>query len=557
VQHHIKLPGIKLKDLLLRTNEREQNVFALNSFTPNGWGQVLAWHPDAVFKHQKDKPHGALRKLEEFTDDQHTKGRLIIGYMSYDFGCQLHNVPLQADNDLVIPLVLVASFDSWISFDKDGAEIHSADPLFTDQVREIVSRPARTLPAQAYSKALQPIQSRSSYVQAYRKVADYIRAGDAYQINLTHRLEGTTNASGRDLFCLLSETSQSDFQAYIEADGFEVLSFSPERFIRIQEQSIETSPIKGTRPRGTTASADKALKADLLANPKDCAELNMITDLMRNDLGAICDVGSVRVAHERVITGYPTLWHAHSTITGKLVPDMSAIAALASVMPGGSITGCPKKRAMEIINALEPQRRNIYTGSLFTIRPDNGELDSSIAIRTMLKKADHLYLSVGGGIVYDSSEEEEYQESLDKAASFMNVGNLSSDVLEQQFGPTTVEVLYQDDKTRTICTKVIATNQILEVSQVTFIQAGLDEFPDTHKTIVAGQSMGKAFRAQGIELIRETQSTYRQAPPDDLSQRFGSNKPVTVVAVSILVGPDKTPYARILETYSPEIVWPE
>lgn len=555
----IELPHIKLSDLLLRLDKHAQHVFALTSSSSNGWGQVLAWNPAVTFQHLLDSPEDTVAKLEQFSEEQRQLERLVIGYMAYDFGGCMHNVTLRADDDLSIPPILVASFDSWITFDKTKATIHSSDPSFISEVKKLMSKPARQLPAEAYKQMPKPTQSRAWYTKAYRQVEDYIRAGDAYQVNLTHRLEGTTTAGGRDLFCLLSQTSQADFQAYIEGDDFEVLSFSPERFIRVKGQAIETSPIKGTRPRGKTTNEDAALKADLLASPKDRAELNMITDLMRNDLGAICSVGSVKVADKRVITGYPTLWHAHSTIQGVLKPEISPITALARVMPGGSITGCPKKRAIEIIDELEPKRRGIYTGSIFTINPD-GELDSSIAIRTIIKKADHVYLSVGGGIVYDSTEEDEYQESIDKAVSFIKIGDrksrLSSDILEQQFGPTTLEVLYQDDKTRIICTKSKTSGQILELSRVTFIKSGVTQFANVHHDIVTGQSMGKAFRSHGIPFVREVHSSYRQTLPDSFSRRFGSNNPASVVSVSILVGPDRTPYAQILETYSPHVIWP-
>jgi para-aminobenzoate synthetase component 1 len=421
--HHVTLSGTQLSDVLLRLGDHERHVSALASATSKGWGNLLAWNPVAIFQDQtENRAKDTVSQLEKFVEEQQKLRRQVIGYVSYDFGCLLQDVSIKADDDIGIPLVMAASFDSWLVFRNDAAEVHTTDPLYVNKVKEILQRPARKVSANAYKKALKPTLSRVAYNQAYKRVKDYIQAGDVYQINLTHRLEGATDASGRDLFCMLSETSQVDFRAYIETDDFEILSFSPERFIRVNGRVIETSPIKGTRPRSADVSEDEALRADLLTNPKDCAELNMITDLMRNDLGAICDVGSVAVTEERVITGYPTLWHAHATIQGKLSPEISPIAALANAFPGGSITGCPKKRAMEVISELEIRRRNIYTGSIFTVGPD-GELDSSIAIRTMLKEADHLYLSVGGGIVYDSTEEDEYQESLDKARSFMRNNN--------------------------------------------------------------------------------------------------------------------------------------
>jgi para-aminobenzoate synthetase component I len=415
----IALPAIQLNDVLLRLDERSQGVFALNSTSSNGWGTVVAWNPAETLTRQLKDPHDTVASLEHFSQEQRQLGRLVMGYLSYDFGCLLHNLVLRPNNDLNIPLTSVSSFASWITFDRKGAYIHSADHLFISEVKELIRQPARKLPSKPYRERPRPRQSRHWYRQSFRRVEDYIRAGDVYQVNLTHRLEGTTTLRGQDLFCLLSRASHADFQAYMRADEFEILSFSPERFIRTKGSAIETSPIKGTRARGATRVQDTALRADLLTNPKDIAELNMITDLMRNDLGAICRVGSVSVKDIRIITGYPTLWHAHSTITGKLRPDISPITALANLMPGGSITGCPKKRAMEIIDELEPQRRNIYSGSIFIVHPEHGELDSSIAIRTIMKKANRLHLSVGGGIVSDSAEADEYKESIDKAASFM------------------------------------------------------------------------------------------------------------------------------------------
>jgi para-aminobenzoate synthetase component 1 len=343
----------------------------------------------------------SLAELEKFTAEQQAKGRLIIGYLSYDYGCGLRGVKLSDKPALKTPAAWLAAFDKWDKFEPVGKPSNNDVRL-----------------------DLQPTASRQAYGEAFRKIQNYIAAGDVYQINLTHQLEGSTQHDGRQLFDVLAASSRSEFQAYLEIDGFEIVSQSPERFIKIGGREITTMPIKGTRPRGRTATDDQALKAALLNSPKDQAELNMITDLMRNDLGEVCLPGSVRVAETRVLTAYPTLWHAHSTIAGRLRDDVSPIAALASVLPGGSITGCPKKRAMEIIDELEPVRRGVYTGTIFTISP-NGELDSSIAIRTLIKQDDKIYLSVGGGIVYDSDEADEYQESLDKAASF--TGSLSSD----------------------------------------------------------------------------------------------------------------------------------
>ncbi|MEK7059412.1 MAG: anthranilate synthase component I family protein [Patescibacteria group bacterium] len=413
------LPHVTLDNILLRLTDTELNVCALASSSPNGWQTKVAWNPVDTFR-LGSNAEASSTGLEKFVQEQQHAGRLTIGYLSYDFGRSLHHVEPQANDDLGMPLAFVASFDSWLEFDHGGAEIVAAEESFADSVDQILSRPLGPQPTEAYSKPLQPTLSRKQYGAAYRKVQSHISAGDVYQINLTHRLEGSTKLSGRDLFCLLAKDSKSDFRAYIEDGEFEILSYSPERFIEVKSGRISTMPIKGTRPRGASPDRDKALEEDLLTSAKDRAELDMITDLMRNDLGKICEVGTVKVEQRRVLTAYPTLWHAHSRIVGELSDDVSPIAALCSVSPGGSITGCPKKRAIELIDELERGRRGVYTGSIFTVLPD-GDLDSSIAIRTMIKRDSQLYLSVGGGIVHDSKDAEEYQESLDKAASFIKI----------------------------------------------------------------------------------------------------------------------------------------
>jgi anthranilate/para-aminobenzoate synthase component I len=330
--------------------------------------------------------------LENFAAENQAQDRLIVGYLSYDFGCELLDVRLKIEDDLKLPLVMALAFDNWQTYKAPAGQ---ATPDIS----------------------MRPVSSRQWYREAFKKTKAHIQAGDVYQINLAHRLEGDTNLSGLDLFKALSDGSGAGFQAYLRGPDFEILSYSPERFIKIDSDNITTSPIKGTRPRGSTPAADETMRNELLNSVKEKAELDMITDLMRNDLGQVCAVGSVQVAEKRHLTAYPRLWHANSTITGRLKPDMSAIRALASLMPGGSISGCPKKRALEVIDEVEAKRRSIFTGSLFVLNDD--QLDSSILIRTLVKKAGTLYASVANGIVYDSAEDAEYQELLDKAASFL------------------------------------------------------------------------------------------------------------------------------------------
>jgi len=416
----IDLSGLKLEDILARFDSNEIHVSVITRTTKNGWQPMLAWNPIDILAIPYDDVSDPTERLELFMTQQKNAGRLVIGYLSYDVGCILHNVTLHTQDDLQTPLAYVMGFANWISFDAATSSVHAGSDSFEDEIAHIMARPFTKIPLKMYRKGLSPSWSQESYNQAYARVHNYIEAGDIYQANLTHRLEGTTDVRGIDIFRKVSADSHADFQSYIGGDNFEIISASPERFVHIADGTIQTMPVKGTRGRGANRSKDELLRRDLETSLKEKAELDMITDLMRNDLGMISKIGSVKVVERRVLTKYPTLWHAHSEICATLRDDISPIAALISLMPGGSITGCPKKRAIEIIDKVEATRRGVYTGSIFTINP-SGELDSNIAIRTMIKKSDKIYLSVGGGVVYDSTQIQEYKESLQKAASFLHI----------------------------------------------------------------------------------------------------------------------------------------
>jgi para-aminobenzoate synthetase component 1 len=416
----VSLKRLTLDSVLSRLDVTEKHVSVLSSSTSHGWQPTVAWNPVQVFEIDSRQTIIQTSELISFVNEQHKLGRLLVGYLSYDLGARLHNVELTTDDDLKTPLAYIHSFDNWITFDDYGSTVNASMSSFIKEVSQIMSRPSSPVPARLFDKKLFPTWSRTSYNTAYKNVQRYITAGDIYQANLTHRLEGVAHASGISIFRKINRTSNADFQSYIDGGNFEIISASPERFVLIRDGTIITTPIKGTRARGANQAEDESLRSDLASNPKDKAELDMITDLMRNDLGRISQIGSVEVIERRLLMAYPTLWHAHSEIHGKLLKDSHPIEALLSLMPGGSITGCPKKRAMEIIDEVEEKRRGVYTGSIFIIKPD-GELDASIAIRTIVKKQDNVYLSVGGGIVYDSKQVSEYEETLQKAASFLKL----------------------------------------------------------------------------------------------------------------------------------------
>jgi len=335
--------------------------------------------------------------------------------LSYDLGYKTHNIKPTAKNDLKLPDIQFYAFENWI----EDNQIICKKGKYEKEIETILQRTPPKFENKK-SKNFKAETKISTYNKAYKKIKDYIKEGDIYQINLTHRLKAESKAQSKAIFQKIIETQKVEYLAYIETKECEILSASPERFIQIKKRNITTTPIKGTRPRGKTEKRDKQLKEDLEKSEKEQAELNMITDLLRNDIGKCCKAGTVRVTKNRVIKGYPTVWHTYSEIVGELSSQYTNIQTLLSMTPGGSITGCPKKRAIEIIDELEPTRRSIYTGNIGFIKP-NQDLEFSIAIRTIIKKKDNLYLQVGGGIVLDSSKNAEFQETLDKAAPFMTL----------------------------------------------------------------------------------------------------------------------------------------
>ena len=250
----------------------------------------------------------------------------------------------------------------------------------------------------------------------------YIASGDIYQVNLSQRLSTLIDLPPPELYARLRQLSPVPYGAYLHCGDFHILSASPERFLHFSPSSrtVETRPIKGTRPRGMTPELDRKLAIELLHSEKDLAELLMIVDLERNDLGRICEIASIHVPERVALESYSNIHHLVATVRGTLRRDADRIDLLKSCFPGGSITGAPKIRAMELIDELEPTDRGVYTGAIGYFGFD-GTMDLNIAIRTCILKEGRAYFHVGGGIVADSEPEAEYQETLDKASSWMAV----------------------------------------------------------------------------------------------------------------------------------------
>ena len=260
-----------------------------------------------------------------------------------------------------------------------------------------------------------PQTDRETFISSVLRVKDWIAAGHIYQANLSQAFQATVTGDLFGLYEILRDASPSPMAAYLKLDGSEILSSSPESFLKISGCGIETRPIKGTRPRFSDPDEDRRSAYELQTSTKEIAELVMITDLLRNDLGQVCEFGSVEVTEMLRLESLAQVHHLVSTIAGTLRPDVDALAAIAACFPGGSITGAPKKRAMEIIRELEQSPRGVYCGAIGWLGY-NGESSFNIAIRTLVRNNDELVYQVGAGIVADSDPEKEYEETLHKAA---------------------------------------------------------------------------------------------------------------------------------------------
>ena len=344
----------------------------------------------------------------------------LIGYLSYDFGRHLERVARLAVDDLHLPDARLGLY-AWALVSDHQARTSQLvfHPVLADSERQrliaLFSHATGDAPTPFKLQGpMAPDLSLEAYQQAILRIQDYIQAGDCYQVNFTQRFRAPCSGDSWAAYCALREACPTPFSGFqsLPDDGA-VLSLSPERFVRISEGQVETRPIKGTRPRGLTPEEDAANAAELLASPKDRAENLMIVDLLRNDLGRSCRIGSVSVPELFSLESYPNVHHLVSSVTGVLADDKDALDLIAGSFPGGSITGAPKIRAMQIIDELEPTRRGLYCGSLMYLDV-RGEMDSSIAIRSLLVKDGQVCCWGGGGIVADSEWQAEHQESLTK-----------------------------------------------------------------------------------------------------------------------------------------------
>ena len=382
------------------------------------------------------------RLIDQYSDSKPSafplSGGGAVGYFSYDLGRLIEKLPDRTADDLQLPECRFAFYDGGVVLDHlqnkaylvstglplrgEAARRRAKERL--DYWRRLLTAPLKKQPARAErqerarGKSLQANFTRDGYCRAVRSALDYIAAGDIYQVNISQRFTAQLLTEPWDLYRRLRFLNPAPFAAFLRFPEVTVASSSPERFILVENDYVETRPIKGTRPRGRTPAEDAALKKELISSEKDRAELLMIVDLERNDLGRVCLTGTVETPELYCLETYATVYHLVATVTGRLPANKNVFDLLPAVFPGGSITGAPKIRSMEIIEELEPVRRGIYTGSLGYI-DFAGRADLNIVIRTFVLKDKQAYFQVGGGIVADSQPELEYQETLDKARALL------------------------------------------------------------------------------------------------------------------------------------------
>ncbi len=339
-----------------------------------------------------------------------------VGAFGYDLGQHLERLPRRAEDDLDFPDLVVGFYDRVINVDHAEGKA---------RIIELTRRPAkramdRGTCEEALGRGSGPVSrrganfTRDGYLAAIARAKRYISAGDIYQVNLSQRFHARLDVPPFEIYRRLRAATPAPYAAFLQFGGRAVISASPEHFMELRGRNLRTRPIKGTRRRGGDPDEDERLRQELYASPKDDAELAMIVDLERNDLGRVCDYGTVRVTEPKILESHPTVHHLVATVEGRLRRGLGPVDVLRATFPGGSVTGAPKIRAMEIIDELEPTRRAFYTGAIGYIGLD-GSMDLSVAIRIILVDGEDCFFQAGGGIVADSDPAAEYEETLVKA----------------------------------------------------------------------------------------------------------------------------------------------
>ena len=362
-----------------------------------------------------------------------------VGYFSYDSVRQLENIGKHAKDDLQVPDCVLMFFDRLLAFDHLHHQIHiiatanvadekpqKAYERAVEDIEELEKKLAKGLSPALWKKQgkakdklkIQAGTTRERYMKSVEQAKEYIAAGDAFQVVPSQRFNFEPEVAPFDIYRALRTVNPSPYLYFLRMDDMHVLGSSPEMLVRVTGRKLEYRPIAGTHPRGRDEAEDLRLEQEMLSDEKERAEHVMLVDLGRNDLGRVSDYGSVQVRDLMFVERYSHVMHIVSALEGKLRPDLDAIDAFAACFPAGTLTGAPKVRAMQIIEELEPTRRGVYGGSVL-YADFAGNLDSCIAIRTLMMKGKKAYLQVGGGVVADSDPAKEFEETMNKAGAVL------------------------------------------------------------------------------------------------------------------------------------------
>ena len=421
---------------------RYQIIAAKPWLTFTGFRNDMIISTDNRTLHFKGRPFDTLKKIInhygaqvrelDIADMPEPVYAGLFGYLSYDLKDVLEKLPRTSNDDIQLPHSVFFAPSIIIVQDKitsattlcipvlKNGEISSLDTTLDSFRKTIIAKPLIKKSFLGDAAGFKSNFNKSEYMAAIMKIREYIAAGHVYQVNMSQRFKMGFTGDPYSLFKTLYRDNPAPFFSFINAGDHQIVSTSPERFLKLRGHIVETRPIKGTRPRGNTQKEDHELKNDLQKSRKDDAELSMIVDLLRNDIGKVCAAGSVKVKQHKMVEAYSNVYHLVSIVEGRLDKGRDAIDLIEATFPGGSITGCPKIRAMEIIDELEPHRRHIYTGSIGYIGFSDS-MDLSIAIRTATVYKDKIFFSAGGGIVFDSDPLDEFNETIHKGRTLMEV----------------------------------------------------------------------------------------------------------------------------------------
>jgi para-aminobenzoate synthetase component I len=437
-----ELPYRRLWPLAHALAQREPGVVFLDSSCEpelEGRWSVLGWRPQRTLRWPAGRP-GALdglramlssRTMVPDPDSPAPFRGGFVGWIGYDIGRHIERLPERLPASPAMPDFAIAEYECLLVEDRlekrlflsGGCDQREGPSRLLARQSEAIDAFAALddLPPPAAAAPTGPVAPgipRAEYEQRVGRVLEYIGAGDIFQANLSQRFDAHLPGPPIELYRRLRAESPCPYGAWLDLGGPKVLSVSPELFLEKRGARIETRPIKGTRPRGGTPDEDRALVAELASCEKERAELAMIVDLLRNDLGRVAATGSVEVVRDRWLRAHPTVHHAVATVAARIAEGRDVVDLLAATLPGGSITGAPKIRAMEILEELEDSRRGPYCGSAGWIGYD-GDLALNILIRTVVVEGERAWFRVGGGIVADSDPQAEYRETLDKARALL------------------------------------------------------------------------------------------------------------------------------------------